>query len=37
MHRITALTGYTKTTVRKLRRKAIDRGYNPEVLVICEP
>jgi hypothetical protein len=37
MHRITALTGCIETTVRKLRRKAIDRGYDPEVSIICEP
>jgi hypothetical protein len=37
MHRITALTGCAETTVRKLRRKAMDRGYNPEVSIICEP
>jgi len=36
MHRITALTGCAETTVRKLRRKAIDRGYDPEVSIICE-
>jgi Transposase len=37
IHRITALTGCAETTIRKLRRKAIDRRYDPEVSVICEP
>ena len=32
-----AVTLFTETTVRKLRRKAMDRGYDPEVSVICEP
>lgn len=36
MHRITALIGCAETTVRKLRRKAIDCGYDPGVSIICE-
>jgi hypothetical protein len=36
IYKIIALTGYTETTIKKLKKKTIDYRYNPEISVICK-